>query len=74
VGEFEKRINAEMEFVDQWAWGINAIAEEDIKKIVDEAKKEFPKLWTDNSDSKIREAKTFIELMKWFEKWFGDPE
>jgi len=67
-GEFKKRLNMAVHH-DRVTVFI-----EDAEKIVDEARMEFPKLWTDGTESKVLERETFVAIMKWKEKWFGAAE
>ena len=42
--------------------------------IIHDAEQEFPKLWMDNSDSKLTERRTVVEILKWFVKHFGGEQ
>lgn len=75
ISEFEKRINAfDREYIKRELWALGML------RTVDLARKEFPS-WTKSfiksADAKNRlnyyEPHT-IEILNWFEKWFGSEE
>lgn len=66
VGELEKRIR-----------NLNRIPEEyivnDVLKVVDEAKKEFPKFKVINAGDDQMVIDSYIdEFFDWFDKWLGE--
>jgi len=68
LGEFEKRIN---EKFPKYEYGRNLDPDadwviEEIFKIVEEAKKEFPKLKPSHPMDPV------WDFNEWFKKWFGD--
>lgn len=73
VGKLEQRIKEELKLSGELMPYENTVDddEKNILNICEEMWNEFPKLWVDNSDGKITEANTFLEILKWKEKWSG---
>jgi hypothetical protein len=67
-GKFHKRL---MELDDSKDfWGGETITVEDIMKVVDEAKKEFPSAGYHTYDV----GELLVAITNWFNKWFGDEK
>lgn len=75
-GEFEKRLK---EYLESLRGVAAASLYVDLKKVVEEAKKEFPLdtavwgVWA-NSEKDEPFRRDHAEMIKWFIKWFGREE
>jgi hypothetical protein len=84
MNEFKKRFTKYLwEYIDMRPDGQQFVKWKDVKEAIDEARKEFPKVW-DAMDAEVSEwqdtagdwhkGSCVPAFQEWFVKWFGDEE